>query len=419
MDDASTQLGEARQLRLLIDRLPALIGYWDRHACNVIANNAHFDYFGMTPAEIRGCHIREIVSDEVFVANEGYLRSVLAGVEQQFESTLVDRHGCDRFVLVSLIPDVYDEQVAGFYLHAADVTARVRAEQARDEAVRLFELSMANAPIGTAVIDTAGYALQVNPALCELFGYRADEMVGTEFRTFVHPEELASSEADLGNLCNRIAPQIASERRFVRRDGSTIWVQRNAVLVPRAHDGNDVIVAQFQDVTARKQAEADLAKLAVTDPLTGLQNRHGLVDRIDTMRTAGQMPTAGIVFIDLDGFKQINDTYGHATGDAVLVDVARCLAAVVTAPRLVYRIGGDEFVVITTDAAPSDVAELARTIRHALTGNYRTDKATITLTASVGWTVGPILDFEELLRGADTAMYQDKWAADTDPSPSI
>lgn len=161
-----TSQEEARRLRVLLDRLPAMIGYWDRDLRNVIANAVYAEYFGITTEEARGRHIRDVLGEEVYELNLPYIQGALAGEEQLFEWTLIDRHGATRYTQASYLPDIVDGEVQGFYVQVTDVTARVEAERARDEAQRLFEISMANAPFGEAVVTTSARTLQINPALC-------------------------------------------------------------------------------------------------------------------------------------------------------------------------------------------------------------------------------------------------------------
>ena len=142
---------EMRQLRLVLDSLPAMIGYWDHGSRNVIANQAYVDFFGKSPDEIRGQHIRDLLGDELYALNLPYITRALAGEEQLFERTLIDQHGVTRYTQASYVPDVVHGKVRGFYVLVTDVTARVQAERARDEAVRLFQISMRHAPLGTVV----------------------------------------------------------------------------------------------------------------------------------------------------------------------------------------------------------------------------------------------------------------------------
>lgn len=113
---------------------------------------------------------------------------MLAGREQLFERTLIDQNGMTRHTQASYVPDIVDDEVRGFVVQVTDVTARVEAERTRDEAVRLFEISMAHAPVGTVVVDTAGIVLQANPAFCALMRCTEQDLVGGDFRRFVHPD---------------------------------------------------------------------------------------------------------------------------------------------------------------------------------------------------------------------------------------
>ncbi|MBJ7340189.1 PAS domain S-box protein [Mycolicibacterium sp.] len=415
LTDATGPEEEWRRLQILLNSLPALIGYWDRDLRNVVANQAYVEYFGITPEEARGRHIREVLGEAVYTLNLPYIAGALAGREQLFERTLIDSYGATRYTQASYVPDIVDGEVRGFSVQVTDVTARVEAEHARDDARRLFEISLANAPFGKAVLNRSAHVLQINPALCALLGYNEGELVGRDFRDLVHPGDRPSADADLARL--QEGSQVASERRYIRRDGTTIWMQRNAVLVPGAHGGEDVIVAQFLDATARRRAEAELARLALTDSLTGLRNRHALNECMVQLRDAKPVATVGVVFVDLDGFKFVNDTFGHVAGDAVLVQAAGLLAQFVAPPNSAYRLGGDEFVVLVPGATTDEeVAALARGIRAALTGAYRMTTESVSVTATVGWTRGSAADAEGLLRQADANMYRQKPKQRLDPT---
>lgn len=398
---------ERRRLQVLLDRLPALIGYWDRDLRNVIANSAYVAYFGFTPDDAHGRHIRDVLGEAVYALNLPYIQGALAGEEQLFERTLIDQRGLTRHTQASYLPDIVDGYVQGFYVQVTDVTARVEAECARDEALRLFEISMSNAPFGKAVLTTSAHVLQINPSLCTLLGYAPEDLIGKDFREVIHPEDRPLAKIDLAGLRDGSVPQVSSERRYIRSDGTTIWMQRNAVMVHREH-GDDVIVAQFQDVTARRRAEAELARLALTDPLTGLHNRHAMTERIAQCHDGDPAAPVGLVFVDLDGFKNVNDSFGHCTGDAVLVHVAHLLAQLVRKPHSAYRLGGDEFVVLAPETSAEEVEALTDAIRDALNEGYPMTPGPATLTASVGWTHGSTKDVDALIRQADTDMYRHK-----------
>ena len=388
---------------------PTLVGYWDREARNVRANDAHVDNFGLTPSDLRGRHISALFGPSGYAVARPHIEAALRGIEHSFAPTLVERDGVAWYCQESFIPDVVDGKVRGFYHQRIDVTARIEAEHARDDVVRLYEISMTNAPIAKTILDTAGFVVQVNPAMCELLGYPASEVIGTDFRRYVAPEDLESGEADLAALVSGSVKQVASERRYVQRDGTVVWMQRNAVLVPGAYGAADVVIAQFQDVSHRRRVEAELARLAVTDPLTGLRNRYALVGDVEGRRSERPDALLGVIFVDLDGFKRINDAHGHAVGDEVLGQAASRLTEVIGPSAWAYRVGGDEFVVLDPDPpTPTHTADLAQRIRVALTGIHHTSDAAVTLTASVGWTNGPTKDVDDLLHAADADMYRHK-----------
>lgn len=407
-DPAVADTGELRRLRRLIDGLPGLMGYWDRDLHNVVANQSYVEYFGMRPEDIRGRHIREVLGEAVYALNLPYIQAVLAGEVQLFERTLIDQHGNTRHTQASYVPDLVDGEVQGFYVQVTDVTTRVAAERARDDAVRLYQVSMANAPFGMAVFDVKGRGLQVNTALCELLACTESDLIGVDFSRFIHPDDLGQAAADLAAVVTG-STQVSCEFRYRRLDGTTIWMQRNAVLVPGTHGADDVVVSQFQDVTARRDAEAELARMAVTDSLTGLRNRHALDDCLRRHREEGQGASIGIVLVDLDGFKEINDRHGHATGDAVLVAAAARLMQVISETASAFRLGGDEFVVVVPSAeSHATVEAVGQRIREAVTGHYDVGDVRVPLGASVGSTVGSADDAESLLRIADRNMYTHK-----------
>ncbi|MCV7422709.1 sensor domain-containing diguanylate cyclase [Mycobacterium yunnanensis] len=403
------ELADRDRLRALVDRLPAMVAYWDADLRNVVANQAHCDFFGKTPEEIRGRHIFELLVGELGEASRPYVEAAMGGRDQIFEKTLVDHHGVTRHVQACYMPEVVGGKVGGLYVQVADVTGRVEAERARDDAQRLLHISRENAPFGEAMFSTAGRALYVNPSLCLMLGQRREDAEGLHYLDGVHPDDRDAAQREWRQLVEGSVLQVFAESRYCRRDDTTIWVQRHSVFVPGSRGSADVVLTQFQDVTERKTAEAEFARLAVTDPLTGLHNRHSLVTRLAEHRAAEPSAYVGIVFADLDGFKDVNDVYGHAAGDAVLQAVASRLAEEIEPPNSVYRLGGDEFVVLAVDAVTEDaVARLAERVGAVMSGGHRVEGTDVTLTASVGWTCSVTADIGELIREADADMYRDK-----------
>ncbi len=186
----------------------------------------------MLPVDVRGRHHARHRRCGALRDGPSVRRCGLGGHTQVFNTTLIDPQGRPRQFEASYIPDIIGGEVRGFYCHAVDITDRLEAERVRDAALRLFQISMANAPFGEAVLTTTGRVLRVNPALCHLLGYRSEEMVGADYRAYVHPADVTSGEDEMASLLTGSVQQISSERRYLCCDGSVIWLQRTAVLAP-------------------------------------------------------------------------------------------------------------------------------------------------------------------------------------------
>jgi diguanylate cyclase (GGDEF)-like protein/PAS domain S-box-containing protein len=283
-----------------------------------------------------------------------------------------------------------------------------------EESERLLHVAFDTAPIGMAFFNTEGEYLRVNAALCKLLDRDEAGLLGRRDQEFTHPEHRASDVAAAWRILDGEIDTWQTEKRFLRPDGSAVWVIANLSFL-RDEEGRALAwLGQFQDITERKGLEERLRRLADEDPLTGLPNRRGLEGSIRlALDMSERHDLAGaLLMIDLDGFKEVNDTHGHAVGDAALVAVAQALRRRLRATDLLARVGGDEFAVLlrATTGGP------ARALADALECEVRATRLgeglpEIALDASIG-----VADFSppalptvsELLDGADAAMYAAK-----------
>ena len=395
----------------ILDRIPDLVAYWDRELRNVFANRAFHEFLGSPPGTIVGSHLRDVVTSEVLEQVTPVVERALAGFETAVERESVDRDGVSHHLRARYLPHWSDGNVVGFYVVAADVTDRVQAESERDEAQRLFQIAVEHAPIGKAVVTVEGRWLQINRAFCNLTGYTVEELMPTDVMKIIHPEDLATGTGAARFDEDDDASDFGTEVRLIRKGGEIIWVHRTAVVVPGVAPNGDVIIVQIQDISARKRAQEDLARLALSDPLTGLFNRLVLMDRLEhALAGARRRGTqVGVLFIDLDKFKQVNDVHGHARGDELLRQVAARLRRQTRDDDTSVRMGGDEFVVLVENVEDvRSVQQVAARIRDALNEVYDVDGVLISISASVGYTWGVGPSPEVLLRQADNAMYQAK-----------
>jgi diguanylate cyclase (GGDEF)-like protein/PAS domain S-box-containing protein len=246
----------------------------------------------------------------------------------------------------------------------------------------------------------------VNDAFCSLVGLQAEQLLGTGWMATVHPE-------DLDGVIEQVVAVLGggdgeAQARLVREDGTerTTVIRFAHLFTPGVGAG---FVGTIEDITDRLAFEARLAHQATHDPLTGLPNRTLLADHVAGRFTPGGSGLA-CLFLDLDNFKVVNDSLGHAAGDELLVEIAVRLRSTVRPGDLVARFGGDEFVVVCEDVGEDEAVGLAERIGAVLAEPVRLGGVDVRPHASVGVTVQTAehVAAEELIRDCDIAMYQAK-----------
>jgi diguanylate cyclase (GGDEF)-like protein/PAS domain S-box-containing protein len=293
---------------------------------------------------------------------------------------------------------------------SVDVTERKRA----DEQLRLSEQRFAD------VLDAAGEFVWeidsqdqfsfVSPRVQTIMGFSPAEMIGRTPASFMPPEEAERVRLWLRTTREEGSAIRNLEHRSTTKDGRSIWLQISGVPV-RAPNGQSVgMRGTGLDITERRRAAQLIEELATLDSLTHLPNRRLLMDRLAQCLLAARRKQTmfAVLFIDLDRFKTINDSLGHAVGDALLKEVAVRLASLVRRGDTLARLGGDEFVVVLTDVGSADSAgKVAQKIIAALAAPYHLDGQVLSNSASVGISLYPddAADSELLLRHADMAMY--------------
>ncbi len=267
----------------------------------------------------------------------------------------------------------------------------------------------------TIVMDVIGICTFVSPAAEALLGFRPDELVGRMATDLVHPDDRDRVRTRLGASFQAAPESALLQFRMVRKDDS--WCDVEAVVTNQvARPSVAGYVAHIRDITERKEFEALLAHRALHDPLTGLANRQLILDRADQMLSRARRSHQPIAayFIDLDNFKDANDSFGHEAGDRLLQAVGRRLESILRSSDTVGRLGGDEFVILTDGvtlaAGPAAVAERIREVLRAPFSIDGFADFPVNVTASIGIAVGDRDSAQELLRDADIALYRSKAA---------
>jgi diguanylate cyclase (GGDEF)-like protein/PAS domain S-box-containing protein len=297
----------------------------------------------------------------------------------------------------------------------ADITARKQAEADLQEAEEHFRLAFESTPIGMALVALDGHFVRVNRALCEITGHPEQRLLASTLQDITHPDDV---EADLDKLQELIAGKIRAyqtERRHLNAFGHAVWSTLSVSLVRDGRGDPIHFITQLEDISERKLMEDRLRRLADYDSLTGVRNRrqfeHDLAFQINRCQRYGEQ--AAMLMIDLDGFKEVNDTYGHRAGDEVLKAVANAIRKRLRSTDTVARLGGDEFAVLLPHISPAKATAVADELVRCIAGIRINAGAHIfSPRASIG-----VADIDESARGkdailaeADEAMYTQKRA---------
>ena len=294
-------------------------------------------------------------------------------------------------------------------LAARDVTERNRA----NAAIRQREAQLANvfsqALVGMLESGPDGRARLVNSRICEILGRAEDEIIGADVMGFTHPDDLIWNEALLRNK-RQAGERFQTEKRFIRPDGSAVWcrVSVSFVFAPTGAVESSILVAE--DITEQRRAVERLKWASEHDALTNLPNRRAFEVRLQAaairaMRTGGKV---GLLLIDLDHFKHVNDGFGHSAGDFLLKEIGYRLDQCVESSDLVARLGGDEFaILVERDKGELSLAELGEAILRELNCPISFDARSIDIGASIGGAVFPADadNAHELLKHADIALH--------------
>ena len=410
-----------RDVRTILDNLPSMVSYWDRTVGNCFANQAYQNHFGVTADALQATSVKNLLGD-TFAQSRPYIHGALHGQRQRFERTICDAHGEERFTIVSYVPDVDTQRTAddgtplvrGVFVQITDITERKRMENELFEEKELMRLTLQS--IGDAVLctDANGCVTYINPVAERLTGWQAFAAAGEHIDKVAPLHANAALAGAASPLCQALAQvrTLGPTPGMVlqRADGQRFDVEESASPITDRHGQVTGAVMVLHDVTESVAMAARLAHLAHYDALTDLPNRVLLKDRahqaLALARRAGHQ--VALLYFDLDGFKQINDTLGHDVGDLLLVEFAQHLSAVVRQSDTVCRQGGDEFIALLPGLDSAEQAcVVARKILAICAEPLQVKGRTLQIGVSGGVAMYPQHGetFDELVRQADAAMY--------------
>jgi diguanylate cyclase (GGDEF)-like protein/PAS domain S-box-containing protein len=403
-----------RRFRALVQHASDIILVVAPDGTIAYASPAFEQVLGYRPHESVGMLMNGIMDLED-VARFAQLDDVtpLASASARVETRLRHHDGSWRWFEVTFTNVLNDPSVEGWVANLRDISERKQSEAALRQAQEVFRHAFDDAGIGMTLIDPAGTIIRSNEAMHQMLRYEVgDALTGLNLVDITHPDDRRVTLDNLRELETRSSDGFRLEERLLRSDGETVWVALTVSTVEDDDGSTMFSIGQLEDISERRAFSDRLKYEAAHDAMTGLLNRSSFTDRVTQTLAADDESgrKAAVLFIDLDHFKIINDSLGHAAGDDLLMTVAQRLRNTLRPGDLLARFGGDEFVLLCTNISGSRaVSTIAQRMIAAVADPITIGTDEVFVTASIGIAIANDDDTAEtLLRHADTAMYRAK-----------
>lgn len=415
MKAAEARLREGEQrLRDITNNIPAMVALFDREERCLFANDTALKMHSFEPADVPRHTLRSAIGEESYALHAPHIAAVLAGERRNFEGYKL-REGRGTYYQAHLAPaHAADGSVQGFYLMTFDVTPVRMAELARRQSEERLRQITDNLPVLISYIDRDQRVLFANETYRHWFGVDPSAIIGQPVRDVIGDAsfEPRRTHVERALAGERVEFEGLVEGQGVCRSTSTVYVPDIG-----ADGGVKGIYTLSSDVSALKKIEQQLQLQARRDTLTGLPNRLHYNEKISEVlaRSERTGEPVALMFMDIDRFKSINDTFGHAVGDAVLKEFARRLIDSLRVTDTVARLAGDEFVVILEGLHSAEEPQfVARKIMARMSRPFDTGRVALEVTSSIGIAFhaaeGAKTTPPRLLARADQALYAAKEA---------
>ena len=350
--------------------------------------------------------------DECLIRNVIRTRQPYKSTEEVFWH----QNGTPIYVAVNSVPFFRNNDIIGNVVVFDDISDRKKIEHALRASEKSFKEIIEYAPIGMAIVSLDGRFMVVNQTLCNIVGYTNDELIRRTFQEITYPDDLSIDLEHVQQLLDGEIDTYQIEKRYIRKDKAVVWTQLSASIFRDEDLTPQYFIAQIEDISERKIRDNKVQQHAYFDTLTKLPNRRMLMDRLSQALSQAEryQRTLALFFLDLDHFKQVNDTLGHEAGDRILKVAAARLLSGVRSHDTVSRLGGDEFVIILTEISSAEDAKMfAEKILKKFSEPIEVNGKELFIGTSIGialYSGDKKVTIKELMNNADAAMYESKAA---------
>jgi len=408
---------KSERYKLLVDNLSGMVFILSKTGKILFINKRALTEFGYLEEEIIGQPIIRFLNKDFIkkVLYAALARDYSGSSQAQIEIQVKTKSGETKYLEVDkrVIPIHQKDKLFGVVINAFDITEHKRERNTLQKSKERYEKLWDNAPAAYHTLDTKGVVLTVNKTEAEMLGYAPEEMVGNPIFEFILPEQRAEAKKRFKLKISGYRLPRAQNRTYLKKDGSKIYVCINDTLEKGEKNQVIGIRTTMVDVGEYKEAEETAKELAYYDALTGLPNRRLFNNRLELELSHAQrnQQKLAVMLLDLDYFKNVNDTLGHKVGDDLLEDVGSRLTTLLRKSDTVARMGGDEFMVLLPEIDEAeDTTRIAKKTLDAIRKPFVIGSHKLNVTISIGIAIYPdnAKDGENLIENADAAMYRAK-----------
>ncbi len=396
-------------MRTVIENDRSAIAIFDLDMRYIYVSQSYLDLFKIKDQKVIGASHYELFPNIKDYYKQTHQKALNGQIIRNDKDLYTQSDGSQAYLRWECRPWTQNEnEVGGIILYIEDITQEIQLQDKLLKQSHQLNAMFEQAAVGFIIGPLSGTYARVNQKFCDIVGYSSEELLKMSFRDITHPDDLNIDNLQTQRLINRQDTTFSTEKRYIRKDKSIVWVHITVSLLdPSSFDEPHVVVVS-QDITDRKVAEEKMQYLSYHDQLTGLYNRRFYEEELRRLDQTRNYPLA-LILGDVNGLKLINDAFGHAMGDELIKTVANTIKEICRKDEIIARIGGDEFVILlpktSEQTATTIIERINRTLSHQKIGE-------VTLSLATGFGIKTSTDqkTDDVFKQAEDSMYRQKLA---------